>query len=150
MNAAVIGGDCPTLIKLWVWLRLLMNEGRLAARAFALDTRSKRRWESKPITDETAAAFRSACAAFGYPPSVILPHGSYLINLASTDHDMVGCNWLVKTAKQGEFTDGIRGPGGEIVWRLFDRTSELREAGPNALQFPPRLDMWPLHPRWML
>ena len=54
--------------------------------AFALDTRSKRQWESKPLDPERAAKFREVAEQFGFDPARdIIPHGSYLINLGSTD-----------------------------------------------------------------
>ena len=53
-----------------------------------MDTRSKRRWETPPLLPEVATAFREACVAFGYDGRHILPHGSYLINLASVDAEM--------------------------------------------------------------
>jgi hypothetical protein len=59
------------------------------ARAFAMDTRSKRRWDSPPLTPEVAQAFREACAKFGYSSDHIIPHGSYLINLGSADPEML-------------------------------------------------------------
>lgn len=58
------------------------------ANAFALDTRSKRQWNSAPLAVDTAAAFRQACKDFGFGPQHILPHGSYLINLASADPEL--------------------------------------------------------------
>ena len=58
------------------------------ANAFALDTRSKRQWNSPPIDVDRAAAFRQACKDFGFGPEHILPHGSYLINLASADPEL--------------------------------------------------------------
>jgi hypothetical protein len=48
---------------------------KTGARAFALDTRSKRRWDCPPLADTNAAAFRRACVAFGFSPAQILPHG---------------------------------------------------------------------------
>lgn len=45
------------------------------AKAFALDTRSKRRWECPPLQRATAAAFRAACNKFGLSSGQILPHG---------------------------------------------------------------------------
>ena len=62
--------------------RALLHAG---ANAFALDTRSKRQWESKPIEVDTADKFKQACKDYGFGPEHILPHGSYLINLASAD-----------------------------------------------------------------
>ena len=59
------------------------------ANAFALDTRSKRQWESKPMSIETADAFKQACKDYGFAPESILPHGSYLINLASAKPELL-------------------------------------------------------------
>ena len=59
------------------------------ANAFALDTRSKRQWESKPMSKETADAFKQACKDYGFGPECILPHGSYLINLASAKPELL-------------------------------------------------------------
>lgn len=36
-----------------------------------MDTRCKMRWESKALTDETAAAFKEACATFGFGPEQV-------------------------------------------------------------------------------
>lgn len=44
---------------------------RAGARAFALDTRSKRRWETPPLDPERAKAFRAACKAFGFSASQV-------------------------------------------------------------------------------
>lgn len=46
------------------------------AKAFALDTRSKRQWQNPPLSNANAAAFRLACNAFGFSPAQILPHGT--------------------------------------------------------------------------
>eukprot|EP01083_Nonionella_stella_P080737 221974_1 len=63
--------------------RACVNAASIGARAFALDIRNKRRWESPPLSDADAKGFREACKKFGYSPDHILPHGSYLINLGS-------------------------------------------------------------------
>ncbi|BDA49995.1 probable endonuclease 4 at C-terminar half [Coccomyxa sp. Obi] len=69
--------------------RALVNAVAVGAKAFAMDTRSKRRWECPALKRTTAAAFRSACNAFGFSAAQILPHGSYLINLGSPDEEML-------------------------------------------------------------
>ncbi|KAK9816638.1 hypothetical protein WJX72_003128 [[Myrmecia] bisecta] len=69
--------------------KAVVHASAIGAHAFALDTRSKRRWDCPPISDTSAAAFRAACEAFGFNSRQILPHGSYLINLGSPDPDMV-------------------------------------------------------------
>ncbi|DBA74385.1 hypothetical protein WJX77_002649 [Trebouxia sp. C0004] len=65
--------------------RAVVRAASIGANAFALDTRSKRQWESKPIEVDTADKFKQACKDYGFGPEHILPHGSYLINLASAD-----------------------------------------------------------------
>ena len=40
-------------------------------RAFAMDTRSKLRWESPPLTDQTVQAFKEACQKFGFGPEQV-------------------------------------------------------------------------------
>ncbi|MCM1292732.1 MAG: deoxyribonuclease IV [Bacteroides sp.] len=62
-----------------------LNASEIGARAFALFTRNPSRWNSRPISDKEAAAFRDNCVKLGYSPEVILPHDSYLINLGSPD-----------------------------------------------------------------
>lgn len=62
-----------------------LNADAIGAKAFALFTRNPSRWKSKPITDKEADIFKERCAAFGYTPSQILPHDSFLINLGSPD-----------------------------------------------------------------
>lgn len=62
-----------------------INAHEIGAKAFALFTRNPSRWQSAPISDEEANAFKENCAKFGYTPDLILPHDSYLINLGSPD-----------------------------------------------------------------
>ena len=60
-----------------------INAHEIGATAFALFTRNHRQWASKPLTNESIAAFKENCAKFGYTAEQILPHDSYLINLGS-------------------------------------------------------------------
>ena len=62
-----------------------INAHAIGADAFALFTRNPSRWASKPISDKEAEAFKENCAKYGYTPSQILPHDSYLINLGAPD-----------------------------------------------------------------
>lgn len=62
-----------------------INAHTIGADAFALFTRNPSRWTSKPISDKEAEAFKENCAKYGYTPSQILPHDSYLINLGAPD-----------------------------------------------------------------
>lgn len=58
---------------------------RIGAKAFALFTGSSNRWVSKDIPQSKVEAFKENCSKLGFPPSVILPHDNFLINLASPD-----------------------------------------------------------------
>lgn len=62
-----------------------LNAAAIGAKAFALFTGWSSRWASKPISEETAEAFRENCSANGFTPSEILPHDNFLINLGSPD-----------------------------------------------------------------
>ncbi len=57
----------------------------IGAQAFALFTRNPSRWTSKPITADEASKFRTLCIDLDYPPELILPHDSFLINLGAPD-----------------------------------------------------------------
>jgi len=58
-----------------------LNAHEIGAKAFALFTRNQRQWKSSPLTSRSIDLFKDRCAAYGYLPSQILPHDSYLINL---------------------------------------------------------------------
>lgn len=54
--------------------------------AFALFLKSQRKWDNPPLQDEHATQFRDRCSEQKYDGSnQILPHGSYLVNLAQED-----------------------------------------------------------------
>ena len=59
-----------------------LNADKIGAKAFGVFTKNQRRWTSKPLSAAGIAAFKKNCDALGYSPDVILPHDSYLINLA--------------------------------------------------------------------
>ena len=59
----------------------------IKAKSFALFLRSQRQWQAKPLEDKVAARFREACQEHGFPPHLILPHGSYLLNCGSPNPD---------------------------------------------------------------
>jgi len=61
------------------------NAAAIGAEAFALFTRNQRRWDSPPLGEKEIIAFRTACREHGFPARVILPHDSYLINLANPE-----------------------------------------------------------------
>ncbi len=61
------------------------NAREIGANAFALFTKNQRQWRVPPLSAEEAAAFKEALGEAGIEPSMVLPHDSYLINLAQTD-----------------------------------------------------------------
>ncbi|KII89165.1 hypothetical protein PLICRDRAFT_139470 [Plicaturopsis crispa FD-325 SS-3] len=65
----------------------IANAAALGANAFALFLKSQRKWTSKPLDDDSISLFKARMKEFGYSPSHILPHGSYLINLGNPDVD---------------------------------------------------------------
>ncbi len=67
-----------------------LNAKAIGATAFALFTKNQRQWVAKPLTKENINNFRQNCQASGYDPSHILPHDSYLINLANPDEAAMG------------------------------------------------------------
>lgn len=58
-----------------------LNAAALGANAFALFTKNQRRWQAKPLTEQSIAAFKANCQIHGFTAEQILPHDSYLINL---------------------------------------------------------------------
>lgn len=61
------------------------NAHNIGAGAFALFTKNQRQWLAAPLTQRDIELFRAACEQYGYGPSQILPHDSYLINLGHPD-----------------------------------------------------------------
>lgn len=59
------------------------NAHNIGATAFALFTKNQKQWVSKPLDDNEIEEFKRNCREYGYSPSQILPHDSYLINLGS-------------------------------------------------------------------
>jgi deoxyribonuclease-4 len=64
-----------------------VNAHNIGATAFALFTKNQRQWKSSPLTKESIAKFKKSCEQFGYTPSQILPHDSYLINLGHPEKE---------------------------------------------------------------
>ena len=60
-----------------------VNAHEIGATAFALFTKNQKQWVAKPLSDEEIGLFKDNCAKYGFGPSQILPHDSYLINLGS-------------------------------------------------------------------
>ena len=60
-----------------------------SANAFAIFLKSQRKWDSKSLQDESIAKFKQRMKDFGNSPKYVLPHGSYLVNLANPDKYVV-------------------------------------------------------------
>lgn len=64
----------------------IINANHIGANSFALFLKNQRKWISPDMKPEDIEEFKSKCQEFGYDPQKdILPHGSYLINLANDD-----------------------------------------------------------------
>jgi len=61
----------------------IKNAIDVKATSFALFLRNQRSWTAKPLDPQTAENFRGQCKEHGFPPHLVLPHGSYLVNLGS-------------------------------------------------------------------
>ncbi|KAL8925239.1 MAG: hypothetical protein Q9172_002289 [Xanthocarpia lactea] len=60
----------------------------IGGNAFALFLKSQRKWENPPLQDDHRDGFKSNCIEHKYDAmSHVLPHGSYLVNLAQEDPD---------------------------------------------------------------
>ncbi|RPB13273.1 AP endonuclease [Morchella conica CCBAS932] len=66
----------------------ITNSNNIGGNAFALFLKSQRKWASPDMKESDAVAFREACKESRFDPKRhILPHGSYLINLAQSDKE---------------------------------------------------------------
>ena len=54
----------------------------IGARAFALFTKNQRQWTAKPLSEQSIKAFKENLDKAEIAPEHVLPHDSYLINLA--------------------------------------------------------------------
>ncbi len=65
----------------------IQNASHIGANAFALFLKSQRKWASPPLADDTKTQFHALLNQHSYESRKhILPHGSYLVNLAQADH----------------------------------------------------------------
>ena len=64
------------------------NNSEINGTAFACFLKSQRKWTSPPLSDSDITKFNEKAVEFNFDKKFILPHGSYLINLASPDPDM--------------------------------------------------------------
>ncbi|KAK1996363.1 AP endonuclease [Colletotrichum falcatum] len=66
----------------------IQNALNIGANAFALFLKSQRKWESPPLAADAKEQFVSLAKDNGYDATAhVLPHGSYLVNLAQADAD---------------------------------------------------------------
>lgn len=63
------------------------NAHAIGATAFALFTRNQKQWSPKPLTADSIAAFKAACAEYAFGPDQILAHDGYLINLGHPENE---------------------------------------------------------------
>ncbi|KAF3386606.1 hypothetical protein F1880_001528 [Penicillium rolfsii] len=64
----------------------ITNSTQIGGNAFALFLKSQRKWDNPPLQDNVRDQFRKMCAEQNYDAAKhILPHGSYLVNLAQND-----------------------------------------------------------------
>ncbi len=63
------------------------NAVAIGANAFALFLKNQRQWEAPPLNKTEISAFQEHLAASGIDPAHVLPHDSYLINVASPEAD---------------------------------------------------------------
>ncbi|MGE4563450.1 MAG: deoxyribonuclease IV [Victivallaceae bacterium] len=62
-----------------------LNAAAIGATAFAMFTKNQRQWSAPPLEASSATAFKENCQIHHFPPELILPHDSYLINLGQAD-----------------------------------------------------------------
>ena len=66
----------------------VLNSIHIGANAFALFLKSQRKWANPALTEDVCALFHSNCKLHKYGQmSHVVPHGSYLVNLAHTDQE---------------------------------------------------------------
>jgi AP endonuclease-1 len=65
----------------------IKNSDAIAGNSFALFLKNQRRWDSTPLVQSSIDEFHKLLKTRSYTSKQILPHGSYLINLASPDTD---------------------------------------------------------------
>jgi deoxyribonuclease-4 len=71
----------------------------IGAKSMGIYTGSQRTWYRKPLSNIAISEFKRACQENNFPPHLILPHASYLINLGSTETEILKkaeCNLFLK------------------------------------------------------
>ncbi len=64
-----------------------LNAQKIGARAFALFTKNQRQWSAADLTEENIERFGQNLQKAGIAPDHVLPHDSYLINLAHPEKE---------------------------------------------------------------
>jgi len=64
-----------------------VNAHNIGANAFALFVKNQRQWQAKPLSKESIELFKNNCRKYNFTSEQILPHDSYLINLAAPDKE---------------------------------------------------------------
>ena len=65
----------------------ILHTAEVGAESLALFLRTQRTWSAPPLKPEVSAQFRELRSGHALSPHLILPHGSYLLNLGSPDQD---------------------------------------------------------------
>lgn len=81
IGAHVSAAGCPS--------KAVDNAVAIRATGFALFLSTPRRWEGKALDSGKIVRFKEKLTASGISPRGVLPHGSYLINLASSDKEIL-------------------------------------------------------------
>ncbi len=69
----------------------ITNSVHIGGNAFALFLKSQRKWANPPLQEDHSTMFKSNCASHKYDSARhVVPHGSYLVNLAHTDPTRAG------------------------------------------------------------
>ena len=63
----------------------ILHSTEVGAKAMALFLRPQRTWAAPPLKPEVVEQWRSLVTSHGLSPHLILPHGSYLLNLGSPE-----------------------------------------------------------------
>ncbi|CAA7271167.1 unnamed protein product [Cyclocybe aegerita] len=63
----------------------VVNAAMTGANSFALFLKSQRKWTSPPLSESSISEFKRRMKEYGYTSNLVLPHGSYLINLGNPD-----------------------------------------------------------------
>lgn len=68
--------------------KAVTNAMNIGANSFALFLKNPNRWLAPEVKELEVAEFKSLCEKYGYNPRTdVLPHGSYLINMANPDDE---------------------------------------------------------------